>query len=99
MASVSHFICGMTGSNVCLNCFVCVACVDSLGDRFGAASGVCLLSVHIFLGVVGHVVWMCGHMIFWKLTCPIALACALPSMMGPTVLVTLNMVWNALLLM
>ena len=39
----------------------------------------------------------CGHLIFWNWTYPIAFACALPSMIGPVVLVTSNMVGNALL--
>ena len=30
MESVFYFICGTTGSVVCLNCFACVALVDSL---------------------------------------------------------------------
>ena len=41
---------------------------------------------------------VCGHLIFGNSTYPIAFACVLPSMIGPVMLVTSNMVGNALLL-
>ena len=44
--------------------------------------------MHVFLEVVGYVVKVCGHLIFGNLTYPIAFACVLPSMIGPTMLVT-----------
>ena len=112
MGSVFHFICGITGSEVCFNCFACVAMVDSLlctctlgvvpieslCEKLGAVSGTSFLSVHIFLEVVGYVVKVCGSLIFGNSIYPIAYACALPSMIGPTMLVTSKMVENSLLL-
>ena len=111
MESAFHFICGITGPEVCFNCFACVAlihfCVHvlwvwclfrSLGEKLGPASGTSLLSVHIFLEVVGYVVKVCGHLIFRNLTYPIVFTCVLPSMIDPIMLVTSKMVGNALLL-
>ena len=111
MKSVFHFICGTTGSVVCLDCFAWVTLVDSLlctctlgvvptesvGARLVAVSGTDVLIVQIFLKVVGHVVKACGCLIFGNSTYPIAFAYALPSMIGPVMLVTSNMVGNSLL--
>ena len=111
MESVFHFICGTTGSAVCLDCFACVALVDSffytctldvvpiesVGGKLAAVSGTTVLIVQIFFEVVGHTVKVCEHLIFGNLTYPIALACALPSMIGHVMLVTSNTVGNALL--
>ena len=94
MESVFHFICGTTGSVVCLDCFACVALVDSflctctlgvapiesVGGKPVIVSGAHVLIVQIFLEVVGYVVKVCGCLIFGNLTYPIAFACALPSM-------------------
>ena len=108
MESVFHFILGMTGSSVCLDCFAWVALVDSLlctctlsvefvGGVSFAVSGMCVLSVQIFFKVVEHVkIW--GHLILGNSTYPIAFDCVLPSMIGPVMLVTSNMAGNALLL-
>ena len=87
MESVFHFICGTTGSVVCLDCFAWVALVDSLlctctlgvvpiesvGGKPVAVSGTNVLIVQIFLEVVGCVVKVCGHLIFGNSTYPIAL--------------------------
>ena len=108
MKSVFHFICGTTGSVVCLDCFACVALVDSflthflgvvsiesVGGKLVVVSGTNVLIVQIFLEVVGYMVKVCGHLIFGNLTYPIAFACVLPSMIGPIMLVTSNTVGNA----
>ena len=63
MESVFHFICGTTGSVVCLDCFACVALVDSflctctlgvvpiefVGGKLVVVSGANILIVQIFL--------------------------------------------------
>ena len=111
MESVFHFICSTTGSVVCQDCFAWVALVDSLlcictlgvvpiesvGGKPVAFSGTNVLTMQIFLEVVGYMVNICGHLIFGNSTYPIAFACALPSMISPVVLVTSNTVGNALL--
>ena len=110
MEFVFHFICSTTGSVVCLDCFTCVALVDSflctctlgvvpvesVGGKLIVVSGTNFLIVQIFLEVVGYVMKVCGHLIFGNLTYPIVFACALPSMISPVMLVTLNTVGNAL---
>ena len=111
MESVFHFICGITGSVVCLNCFAWVASVDSLcctctlgvvptksvSGKPVAVSGADVLILQISIEVVGCMVKVCGHLIFGKSTYPSAFACALPSMISPVMPITSNMVGNALL--
>ena len=111
MESVFHFICGTTGSVVCLDCFACVALVDSflctctlgvvpvesVGGKPIVVSGTDVLIVQILLEVMGYMVKVCGYLIFKNLTYSIAFACALPCMISPVMLVTSNMVGNALL--
>ena len=93
------------------DCFTWVALVDShldtcaldavplksVGWGPAALSGVGVLVMHILFKVVEHVVKECGHLIIGNSTYPIAFACALPSMIGPILLVTSNMAGNALL--
>ena len=109
MESVFHFICGTTGSVVCLDCFACMALVDSflctctldvvpiksVGGKLVVVSGTNVLIVQIFFEVVVYMVKVCGCLIFGNSTYPIAFACALPSMIGPIMLVSSNMVGNA----
>ena len=111
MESVFHFICGITGSVVYLDCFTCVDLVDSfwctctldvvpiesMGGRSVVVSGADVLIVQIFIEVFGYMVKVCGHLIFGNSTYSIAFACALPSIISPVVLVTSNTVRNALL--
>ena len=55
------------------------------------------LSVQIFFKVVVHILKACVHSICGNLTYPITFACILPSVIGPVMLVTSNIVGNALL--
>ena len=110
MESVFHFICGTTGSVVCLDCFTCVALVDSflctctldvapiesVGGRSVVVSGTDVLIVQILFEVFGYVVKVCGHLIFGNSTYPIAFACALPSIISSVMLVTSNTVMGML---
>ena len=97
-----HFMCGFTGSAVCLDCFTWVALVDSLLCRntLGvvspefeseipvAVSGMGVLIVQILSKVVGCMEKACGHLILGTWMYPIAFDCVLPSIIGPVVLVT-----------
>ena len=109
-----HFILGTTGSSVCLDCFACVTLFDShfcpcivlcivatvcAPLELLTVFGRCVLSVKIFLKVVVHILKSCGYSICWNLTYPIAFPCILPRIIGPVMLVTWNMVGNALLSM
>ena len=113
MESVFHFICGTTGSVVCLDCFAWVTLADSLlctctlgrvqlesvCGALVAVFGVGVLDMQIFFKVVECMVKVCGHLIFGNWTYPTAFAHVLLSMIGPVILVTSKMVRNALLSM
>ena len=87
--SVFHFICSITGSAVCLDCFAWVALVDSLlctcslgvvpvefvGGELVAVSRVKVSSLcKYFFKMVECKVKACGCLIFGNLTYPIAFA-------------------------